>query len=141
MSPTIGPSLRLQDLGDKYQLLFVTMVLNHVRHVLECLAQGKELPQLKLMLLGTAGTGKTRAIQTLLQELHRVLKEQEMPMNFVAVAAPTGCAAFNIRFNACTIQVAKPAYVACTQTGGHAWETGQQASAPNTGMIPEHVDF
>ena len=55
------------------------------------------------MLLGTAGTGKTTATQTMLQALLQKLDEVGLPSNFVRVAAPTGTAAFNIRFNATTV--------------------------------------
>ena len=56
-----------------------------------------------MLLLGTAGTGKTRAIQTCLQEIQNALKAAKLPLSFVRVAAPTGSAAFNIRFQASTI--------------------------------------
>ena len=58
---------------------------------------------MRLLLLGTAGTGKTRAIQTCLQEIQNALKAANLPLSFVRVAAPTGSAAFNIRFSASTI--------------------------------------
>ena len=57
---------------------------------------------------GTAGSGKTRAVQTALQELQRALAAADLPaevdpLTFVRVAAPTGTAAFNLRFNAKTV--------------------------------------
>ena len=67
------------------------------------------------MLLGTAGSGKTRAVRTMLQELRHLLApwgrpaggplslELANPDTFVRVAAPTGSAAFNICFGATTI--------------------------------------
>ena len=53
--------------------------------------------------MGTAGTGKTRAIQTLLQRMQDALTEVGLPMQCSRAAAPTGSAAFNIRFNATTL--------------------------------------
>ena len=50
-----------------------------------------------------AGTGKTQTVQTTIQEIYRVLEEQGVPMEFIRCAAPTGCAAFNLKFNATTI--------------------------------------
>ncbi|HIB22772.1 MAG TPA: hypothetical protein EYO32_14995, partial [Rhodospirillales bacterium] len=47
--------------------------------------------------------GKTKATQTLLQELQKILQTMHLHVNFVRAAAPTGSAAFNIRFNASTI--------------------------------------
>jgi Cdc6-like AAA superfamily ATPase len=61
------------------------------------------VPPMRLMLLGTAGTGKTQSVKTLLQELKRVLKSAKYEGHFVRVAAPTGCAAFNVRFGATTL--------------------------------------
>ena len=58
---------------------------------------------LYLMLLGTAGTGKTCCTQTCLQEIQNTLKQVGLPLDFVKAAAPTGSAAFNIRFQASTI--------------------------------------
>ena len=61
-----------------------------------------------MLLLGSAGSGKTRAVQTALQELQRALAAADLPVDidpttFVRVAAPTGSAAFNLRFNATTV--------------------------------------
>ena len=53
--------------------------------------------------MGTAGTGKSTATKTLLQELRRKLSGHRLEVNFFKVAAPTGTAAFNVRFNATTI--------------------------------------
>ena len=58
---------------------------------------------MRLFLLGTAGTGKTTATQTALQELLEKLATTGLTRNFVKVAAPTGSAAFNIQFNATTV--------------------------------------
>ena len=71
--------------------------------------QKKQTPEpLRLLLLGTAGSGKTRAVQTVLQELQRALSIADLPVDvdrtaFVRVGAPTGTAAFNLRFQATTI--------------------------------------
>ena len=60
---------------DEYQLLFVSLVLDHVEKTLEALHNNfKEPEPLRLMLLGTAGTGKSTATQTMLQELRRRLR-------------------------------------------------------------------
>ena len=81
---------------------------DHVQHVVECI-QRKQTPEpLRLLLLGTAGSGKTRAVQTVLQELQRALATMDLPVEvdrtaFVRVGAPTGTAAFNLRFQATTI--------------------------------------
>ena len=63
---------------------------------------------MRLLLLGSAGAGKTRAVQTALQEIQRALQKSNLPASidpakFVRVGAPTGTAAFNLRFNATTI--------------------------------------
>ena len=55
------------------------------------------------MLLGTAGTGKTCAMKTMLQTLLRRLYDVGLPSTLVRVAAQTGSAAFNVRFNATTV--------------------------------------
>ena len=89
---------------DEYQLFFVTLVLDHVERILDAWRQNMPEPEpLRLMLLGTAGTGKSTATKTLLQELRRRLKNHDLEAEFVKVAAPTGTAAFNVRFNATTI--------------------------------------
>ena len=48
----------------------------------------------RLLLLGTAGTGKTTTVQAALQEMLWHLQSLRVPFDFVRVAAPTGCAAF-----------------------------------------------
>ena len=58
-------------LNDDYQQLFVTMLLDHVQHLLECIKEKRQPEPLRLLLLGTAGSGKTRAVQTALQEIQR----------------------------------------------------------------------
>ena len=101
-------SLCAETLGDDYQLLFVTMVLDHVRYIMECVAKHEQPEPLRLLLLGTAGTGKTRAVRTALQEIQCALQAANLHADvveegFVRVGAPTGTAAFNLRFNATTI--------------------------------------
>ena len=98
-------ALRRETLGDDYQQLFVDIVMNHVQVLTEQMRNPKALPvkPLRLLLLGTAGTGKTTTVQTALQEMLRHLQSLHLPFNFVRVAAPTGCAAFNMHFNATTI--------------------------------------
>ncbi len=95
-------TLRRDALGDDFQQLFVDVVLKHVEALLATDAR-LPLKPLRLLLLGTAGTGKTTTVQTTLQEIQNVLGRQGLPGNLVRVAAPTGCAAFNLRFNATTI--------------------------------------
>ena len=101
-------SLSRDTLNDDYQQLFVTLVLDHVQHILECIEKKQTPEPLRLLLLGTAGSGKTRAVQTVLQELQRALAAVDLPVEvdraaFVRVGAPTGTAAFNLRFQATTI--------------------------------------
>ena len=72
-------TLRAATFGDDYQQLFVTMVLDHVQHVIESVRNGEQPEPLRLLLLGTAGSGKTRATQTMLQELRRALAAADLP--------------------------------------------------------------
>ena len=101
-------ALTRDTLNDDYQQLFVSMLLDHVQHVLVCLQNRTQPEPLRLLLLGTAGSGKTRAVQTALQEIQRTLAKAGLsfdldPREFVRVAAPTGSAAFNLRFHATTV--------------------------------------
>ena len=82
--------------------------LDHAEHIFECLRKKTQPEPLRLLLLGTAGSGKTRAVQTALQEIQRKLAAAGLPFDvdtrhFVRVAAPTGSAAFNLRFHATTV--------------------------------------
>ena len=74
-----------------------------MRKILANTSDTHRVPPLRLMLLGTAGTGKSTTVQTLLQEIKRLLAAHSYKGEFVRVAAPTGCAAFNIRFGATTL--------------------------------------
>ena len=99
-------TLSRDTLNDDYQQLFVAMVLDHMEHVIQCIQKRQTPKPLRLLLLGTAGSGKTRAVQTVLQELQRVLADLPVDVDrraFVRVGAPTGTAAFNLRFQATTI--------------------------------------
>ena len=101
-------TLSKDTLNDDYQQLFVAMLLDHVQHVITCLNDKTQPEPLRLLLLGTAGSGKTRAVQTALQETQRTLAAAGLPWDveprdFVRVAAPTGSAAFNLRFHATTV--------------------------------------
>ena len=101
-------TLSKDTLHDDYQVLFVNIVLEHVQHVIESVRAGTQPNPLRLLLLGTAGSGKTRSIQTVLQEIQRTLRDAQLPASisereFVRVGAPTGSAAFNLRFEATTI--------------------------------------
>ena len=83
--------------------LFVSLVLEHANEVVRCWNAKRQPKPLKLLVLGTAGTGKTAATQTVLQELQELLHETGLTNDFIRVAAPTGTAAFQIRFNATTV--------------------------------------
>ena len=63
------PDLTKESLDDPFQRLFIDLVLSHVDHILKHLDAPAEVPPLRLLLLGTAGTGKTTAIKTLMQEM------------------------------------------------------------------------
>ena len=95
----VGSKHDLAPLSDDFQQLFVQLVLNHVLK----LCQGEKCAPLRLLLLGTAGTGKTFAVQTLLHRLHTRLRELDLPPSTVRIAAPTGSAAFNMRWGATTV--------------------------------------
>ena len=97
------PEKTKDKLNDDLQLLFVTLVLDHAENVLNCIENNTQPTPLYLMLLGTAGSGKTTATQTMLQELQDLLKATEPTSAFCRVAAPTGTEAFNVRFSATTI--------------------------------------
>ena len=74
-------SLSKDTLNDDYQQLFVTMLLDHVQHVMECVKNKTQPEPLRLLLLGTAGSGKTRAVQTALQEIQRTLAAAGLSMS------------------------------------------------------------
>ena len=98
-------TLSKDDLGDDYQLLFVNILLEHVRELVRLAKENllEIAKPLRILLLGTAGTGKTRTVQTTLQEIRRILEANNLPPEFVRCAAPTGTAAFTMKFNATTI--------------------------------------
>ena len=86
----------------------MALVLDHVNHVFDCVRKKTQPEPMRLLLLGSAGAGKTRAVQTALQELQRALEAADLPAEidpdvFVRVGAPTGTAALNLRFNATTV--------------------------------------
>ncbi len=95
------PSHSRTTLNDDFQQLFVDLVVRQTQHIRECVKKSLEPTPMRLLLLGTAGSGKTRALQTALSEIQRLLPDNYM--SFVRVAAPTGSAAFNIHFGASTI--------------------------------------
>ena len=98
------PDITVPDLPtdtlDDFQQLFVTLVLQHAEDVVVAWRKNRVPKPLRLMLLGTAGTGKTTASKAM---LHKLLK-RDVLRGFVRVAAPTGTAAFNIGFNATTVR-------------------------------------
>ena len=98
-------ALTKESLKDDHQLLFVQIVLDYVERVISNRDANLllDVKPLRIFLLGTAGTGKTRAVRTALQEIYRVLDRHGLPVEFVRCAAPTGTAAFNMRFNATTL--------------------------------------
>ena len=98
-------TLSKDNLGDDYQLLFVNILLDHVRELVQ-LAKDNLLEiakPLRILLLGTAGTGKARTVQTTLQEIRSILEASNLPPELIRCAAPTGTAAFTMKFNATTI--------------------------------------
>ena len=98
------PSLHRELLRDDDQQLFVDLMLRHVKAVISfTLHTGPWVPPLRVLLLGGPGTGKTKTLQTALQEIYRLLDAAGLPVDFIRCAAPTGCAAFNMKFNATTI--------------------------------------
>ena len=90
-------------LQDDFQTLFVDIVLQHAAAIVRSQKTGHAVTPLRLLLLGTAGTGETTAVNTLLQELTRMQQRLEIAKYFYQVGAPTGTAAFNIRFGATSI--------------------------------------
>ena len=58
-------TLSRETLNDDHQQLFVTLILDHVQHLLECIRQGVQPSPMRLLLLGSAGAGKSRAVRTL----------------------------------------------------------------------------
>ena len=90
-------------LNDDLQRLFVSLLLEHVEDIARCWRTGEQPQPLYLFLLGTAGTGKTTATQTMLQEVLAKLPELGLVRQLIRVAAPTGSAAFNVGFNATTV--------------------------------------
>ena len=89
-----------------YQKLFVDLVLRHARELIDWKTSKGRVPKpapLKMILLGTAGTGKTTCVHALLQELQTLLKQHRISSEFFKVGAPTGCAAFNMKFGATTL--------------------------------------
>ncbi len=100
-------SLSRDQLGDDFQQLFLQIASAHVRALIDAKKSSSMLPvkPLRLLLLGTAGTGKTTTVQTTLQEINNVLAQHGLPGTFYRMAAPTGCAAFNLRFNATTVHL------------------------------------
>ena len=101
--PDLG--LRRRELGDDYQQLFVHILLEHVKDLVRSVyaGKGRQPEPLRLLLLGKPGSGKTRAVKTALQEIYAELERAGLPATFVRVAAPTGTAAFNVRFPASTV--------------------------------------
>ena len=96
------PTKTIDALKDDYQQLFVTILMQHAQDVIGCIESGTAPVPLNVFLLGTPGAGNTFCVQTLLQELQLLLTQHQLPASFVRVAAPTGSAAFNIKFNATT---------------------------------------
>ena len=92
------PDLPAGDLDD-FQQLFVSLVLQHAEDVVDAWQNDQKPEPLRVMLLGTAGTGKTHAAKTMLHRLHA----KGLLKDFTRVAAPTGTAAFNVGFNATTV--------------------------------------
>ncbi len=83
-------SLSRDQLGDDFQQLFLHIVLAHVQALIDAELSSSMLPvkPLRLLLLGTAGTGKTTTVQTTLQEINNVLARHGLPSTFYRVATP-----------------------------------------------------
>ena len=62
-------TLRSDDLNDDYQLLFVDLLYRHAVNVMDAMESNTRVEPLRLLLLGTAGTGKTRSVKTVLQRI------------------------------------------------------------------------
>jgi hypothetical protein len=131
------PDLSRDRLGDDYQQLFVDILLQRAQKILDA-PEDALVPPLRIMLLGTAGTGKSTTIQTALQEIKTLLRERGLPADFVRVGAPTGCAAFNIRFGASTLRrlfaLANPARWSELKEGGQSL-LSFQAKFQNTKLV------
>ena len=114
-------------LNDDFQLFFVRLVLDHF----EALLTDANAPPLRLLLLGTAGTGKAFAVQHLLHRLHARLREEHLPQSTVLVGAPTGSAAFNMQWGATTVHRLihwfRPPHFAPLKPGSEALEKLQSS--------------
>ena len=68
-------TLSKKSLGDDYQFLFVNILLVHVKTLLPLFRANltDAAKPLRIMLLGKAGTGKTRTVQTTLQDIRELL--------------------------------------------------------------------
>ena len=66
-----------------------------------------EIAPLRMLMLGTAGTGKSRTIRSFVEALREQRKREGVsPSEFeqvVAMGAPTGCASFQMKYGASTI--------------------------------------
>lgn len=70
------------------------MLLEHVKELVTAFQEKRRAEPIRLLLLGTAGTGKTRAIKTCIQEIKQYLYSLDLPLDFqqtfIRAAAPTG---------------------------------------------------
>ena len=91
---------------DPTQTLFLETVLDWTEQSIQCKKEKKPLPPLKMKLLGVAGTGKSRTIKTLIQEMQKKMEKSDLdPSDYgkIVMCAPTGVAAFNIGCGAASI--------------------------------------
>src|SRR6266498_5584034 len=82
-------SINVQNLNQK-QNRVLTRIESHYNDIL----MGKQVDSLKIIIMGTAGTGKSYLIRTIRQRLQTMCGEESNPP--VIVIAPTRVAAFNI---------------------------------------------
>src|SRR5205823_11240396 len=72
------------------QKVVLTRIESHYNDVL----MGKQVDPLRIIIMGTAGTGKSYLIRAIRERLQKMSREESEPP--VIVIAPTGVAAFNI---------------------------------------------
>ena len=93
-------TLSKEGLCDDYQLLLVSMILDPCSDNIPLLSERPD--GRRKAFTHTAGTGKTRTVQTTLQDICQLLSKSVIPDEFVRCAAPTECAAWNLKCNATT---------------------------------------
>ena len=93
---------------DPTQRAFVERVMKWARDVVRVYKEVKETgrqrrrPRLRLWLAGSAGSGKSTTLRTILQHVRLLFQEEDVPAR-VALTAYAGVVAFNIGFGAETV--------------------------------------